>query len=333
MLNLYKSRRKIFAFAAITVASCLLLFFQNCSKGFTINQEVMSSQAFIDYTSQLDSLYLAKLTAPGNISYWQIDATVDVDDTPAFASGWSVVAVVTDTTDGSLFSVNSGAGSEESILRITSGSVTISQSGDVSNYTMKQFPAKAFNSPSIIAFSSGSKITNSMVLVDGYLQTATAQTTGASLDFSVLAKTMSFDSSRIKEIIFYPRSLSGAELIVMSRYMGRKYNLSTVVLDPAVLDADNAVSSETDEAKAAFAVINSRCLSCHSSSNNGDFRSLTTSKAIQKQLISPGNLPASKLYYRLSGAQVGPGPRDMPDDGAIPQSEVQAIEAWILSIQ
>lgn len=332
-MNLSKIRRRIFAVTAVILSSCLLLFFQNCSKGFTINEDVMSSQAFIDYTNQLDSLYLSKLTTATNISYWQVDASVDVDNTPAFASGWSVVAVVTDTTDGGLFSVDSGAGTEESILNIVSGSVRINQIGDLSNFTVKQFPAKTFNSPSIIAFSSGSKVTGSMVLVDGYLQKATAQNTGASLDFSLLAKNLNFDSNRIKEIIFYPRSLSGAELIVISRYMGRKYNLSTVALDPSVLDADNSTTVETDEAKAAFAVINSRCLSCHSSSNNGDFRALTTSKAIQKQLISPGNLANSKLYYRLSGSQVGPGPRDMPDDGAIPLSEVQAIEAWILSLQ
>lgn len=334
-MKIFKARRKNVIFAATVISACLLLLFQNCSKGFVVKEEIMSQESMLDYARKLDSQYLSKLTTSDNISYWEKDSNVFVDNTPAFATDWSMIAVVTDTSDGEIVSVNSGSGTEESRISISGGKVSISQIGNASNYTISEFSAKSFNPTTIIAFSSGPKISNAIVLVDGYLQKATAMSTGANLDFSLLAKAVDYDTNRVKEVIFYPRALNAAELNVMSRYLAQKYNLSTVVLDPAVVDdtGTGGGSSESAEAQAAFAVINARCLSCHSSSNNGDFRALTTSKAIQKQLITAGDLTNSKLYYRLSGSSTAGGPKNMPTSGAIPPSEVQAIEAWILSIQ
>lgn len=330
----YNVRRKKVIFAAALISGCMLFLFQNCSKGFAVKYDISSKESILDYARKLDSQYLPALTTSDNISYWEDDAGLIVDNMPAFATDWSMVAVINNTTDGSLVSVNSGAGSEESNLSISGGKLTLNQIGDASNYAISTFATNGFNPTTVIAFSSGPKMSNAIVLVDGYLQIATPQSTGADLDFSLLAKTLDFDTSRVKEIVFYPRALSASELNVMSRHLALKYSLTTVVLDPAVIDAGGGGgSSETPEALAAIAVINNRCLSCHSSSNNGDFRGLTTSKAVQKQLVSPRNLVGSKIYYRLSGSSVGPGQKNMPTDGAIPQSEVEAIEAWILSIQ
>lgn len=334
-MKLFKVRRKKVIFVATVISGCLLFLFQNCSKGFSVNTEISSKEAVLDYARKLDSQYLSTLTTSDNVSYWE-DATGPlIDNTPAFASDWSMIAVVTDTSDGQIVSINSNSGSEESRLNISGGKLTLTQIGNASNYAISQYPTNGFNPVTVIAFSSGPKMSNAVTLVDGYLQSATAITTGANLQFSMLAKTLDVDMTRVKEIIFYPRALGASELNVMSRYLGQKHNLSTVVLDPAIIGAGNiGGSSESPEALAALAVINNRCLSCHSSSNNGDFRALTTSRAVQKQLVTPGNLPASKIYYRLSGSSVGPGPKDMPDEGGgLPQSEVQAIEAWILSIQ
>lgn len=334
-MKIFKARRKNVIFAATVISACLLLLFQNCSKGFVVNEEIMSQESMLDYARKLDSQYLSKLTTSDNISYWEKDSNVFVDNTPAFATDWSMIAVVTDTSDGDIVSVNSGSGTEESRISISGGKVSISQIGNASNYAISEFSEKSFNPTTIIAFSSGPKISNAVVLVDGYLQKGTAMSTGANLDFSLLAKSVDYDTNRVKEVLFYPRGLNAAELNVMSRYLAQKYNLSTVVLDPAVVDDTGTGGglSESAEAQAAFAVINSRCLTCHSSSNNGDFRALTTSKAIQKQLITAGDLTNSKLYYRLSGSSTTGGPKNMPTSGAIPPSEVQAIEAWILSIQ
>jgi hypothetical protein len=333
-MKLFKVRRKKVIFVAAVISGCLLFLFQNCSKGFSVKEDISSKEAILDYARKLDTQYLSTLTTADNVSYWQDESGTVVDNTPAFASDWSMIAVITNTTDGALVSINSGSDSEESRLSISGGKVTLLQSGNISNFAISQFPTQGFNPTTVIALSSGPKMNNALVLVDGYLQKATAQITGANLEFSMLAKALDYNPARIKEIIFYPRALGASELNVMSRYLAQKHNLSTVVLDPAVIDAGNVGgSSESPEALAAFAMINNRCLSCHSSSNNGDFRALTTSKAVQKQLVTPGLLTTSKIYYRLSGSSVGPGPKDMPQDGGIPPSEVQAIEAWILSIQ
>ncbi len=335
-MKIFKARRKNVIFVATVISACLLFLFQNCSKGFVVKEEIMSQETILDYARKLDLQYLSQLTTSDNISYWQQDLNVSVDNTPAFATDWSMIAVVTDTSDGEIVSVNSGSGTEESLISISGGKISITQIGDASNYAISEFNAKSFNPITIVAFSSGPKISNAIVLVDGYLQKTTAISTGANLDFSLLAKSVDYDTNRVKEVIFYPRALNAAELNVMSRYLAQKYNLSTVALDPAVVDDTGTGSggaSETAEAQAAFAVINARCLSCHSSSNNGDFRALTTSKAIQKQLVAAGDLSNSKLYYRLSGSSTAGGPKNMPTTGAIPLSEVQAVEAWILSIQ
>jgi len=334
-MKLFKVRRKKVIFVASVISGCMLFLFQNCSKGFVVQADISSQEAILDYARKLDSQYLSSLTTADNVSYWEDDSSTLIDNTPVFASDWSMIAVIANTADGELVSINSGSGSEESRLSISSGKVTLTQIGNASNYSITQFPTNGFNPTSVIALSSGPKMNNATVLVDGFLQKATAQSTGANLDFSMLVKTLEYDTARIKEIILYPRALGASELNVMSRYLAQKHNLTTVALDPAVIDAGNVGgSSESPEALAAFAIINNRCLSCHSSSNNGDFRKLTTSKAVQKQLVTPGDLTTSKIYYRLLGSSVGPGPKDMPEDSdAIPQSEVQAIEAWILSIQ
>lgn len=333
-MKLFKARRKKVIFAATVISGCLLFLFQNCSKGFVVKEDIMSQESILDYARKLDSLYLSNLTTLDNISLWESDTGVIVDNTPVLAGDWSMIAVVTDTSDGNILSVNSGSGFEESRITISGGKVSILQIGDASNFAVSEFPAKKFTGSTIIAFSSGPKIRDALVLVDGYLQKAPAQTTGANLDFSLLAKSIEYDSNRIKEVLVYPRALSGAELNVISRYLAQKNGITNVVLDPAVLDdtGTGGGSSESIEAQTAVAIINARCLSCHSSSNNGDFRALTTSKAIQKQLITAGDLANSKLYYRMSGSSTAAGPKTMPTDGAIPLSEVQAIEAWILSI-
>lgn len=326
-------RRKKAVFTISVLSGFLLLFFQNCSNGFAVKDEISSVESILDYAKKLDNQYLPTLLTSDNIGYWEKSAVAVIDNTPAFATDWSVIAVVDGTSDGDIISVNSGVNSEESRLYLTGGKVAIANIGDASNYYATTYPTTSLNSKTVFAFSSGPKLSDAIVLVDGYLQKAAAATNGANLDFSLLAKSIIFDSNRVKEIVVYPRALSAAELNVMSRYLASKNNISTVVLDPAIIDADGGGSSSSPEYEAAVAVINSRCLGCHSSSNNGDFRGLTTSKAIQKQLIVPGDLTNSKLYYRLQGSQVGSGPKTMPTDGAIPFSEVQAIEAWILSVQ
>lgn len=330
----FNGRRKSIIFVASVFSGCLLLLFQNCSKGFTIKEDISSQESILDYARKLDRQYLGTLTTSTNVSYWEKDAVAQIDNTPTFATDWSVIAVVNNVSDGDIISVNSGINAEESRLYISGGKVSIANIGDSSNYYATQYPTTKLNSTTVFAFSSGPKLSNALVLVDGYLQKATAASNGANLDFSLIAKSLSFDPARVKEIIIYPRALNASELNVMSRYLAQKHNLNTVVMDPAIIDdAGGGGSTDSPEYQAAVAVINSRCLGCHSSSNNGDFRGLTTSKAIQKQLIVPGNLAASKLYYRLSGSSTSSGPKTMPSDGAIPLSEVQAIEAWILSIQ
>lgn len=78
----------------------------------------------------------------------------------------------------------------------------------------------------------------------------------------------------------------------------------------------------------AFAVITSRCLSCHA-----QFGTWTTeAQWISYGYVTASNLSESKVYYRLYGANLGIDKEDMPTNSALTSSELADVRNWILNL-
>lgn len=161
----------------------------------------------------------------------------------------------------------------------------------------------------------------------------------AAFKFSIKDIGLPTSTQKLSELLIFNKALSGVELNALSRYLAKVSKVEGVVFDPSLMNDGNGGASEAPAASpqflAAKAIIDAKCLSCHTSAGIGDFRNLTQNQYIQKGFIVPKNLSTSKMYYRLAGVSVGSGPADMPigGAGALPAAEIQAIADWINSIQ
>ena len=75
-------------------------------------------------------------------------------------------------------------------------------------------------------------------------------------------------------------------------------------------------------------IIVTKCASCHEHSAWQDY---SEDDFIDEGLVVNSNSAASPLYYRLSNALVGAGPRNMPQGGesALTDDEISKLEDWI----
>ena len=77
---------------------------------------------------------------------------------------------------------------------------------------------------------------------------------------------------------------------------------------------------------AVRAIIKSRCVSCH-----GDFPGYTQDQWIQYGYVVAGSPDTSLLYGKLRGSGA-PGDQDMPPDGPLLSTDVQAFNDWITGL-
>ena len=84
--------------------------------------------------------------------------------------------------------------------------------------------------------------------------------------------------------------------------------------------------------KAIVPVIISKCATCHT--HQGWYGFNETDYSLNG-LVTAGTPVSSKMYYRLSTATTGPGPRNMPQGGtaAFTEDEVALLEDWITNFQ
>ncbi len=75
----------------------------------------------------------------------------------------------------------------------------------------------------------------------------------------------------------------------------------------------------------AMQVVSTRCFQCHS------FFATYTTEALWKEsgFVVAGSLPGSKLYYRLTGANLGIGSENMPQNGSLTSNEIATLRSWI----
>jgi uncharacterized membrane protein len=78
-------------------------------------------------------------------------------------------------------------------------------------------------------------------------------------------------------------------------------------------------------------VLVSKCFSCHT---HAAWKSYSETDFFQKGLAVSGSLSGSKIYFRLTTAIYGNGPKDMPQAGSpsLTESETQQVADWISGI-
>lgn len=81
--------------------------------------------------------------------------------------------------------------------------------------------------------------------------------------------------------------------------------------------------------RAAYAIIQTRCITCHDSSIHNVWSTYNTSqKWIDAGMVVPGNSTASLVVRRIINS--GQNDSNMPiGSGALPNDEYDAIKAWI----
>jgi hypothetical protein len=78
----------------------------------------------------------------------------------------------------------------------------------------------------------------------------------------------------------------------------------------------------------AVAIFSNRCISCHAY-----FGTYTTEADwVTNGFVTAGDLSASKVYYRLFGANLGIGSEDMPQNSSLTNGELSTIRNWILNM-
>ncbi|UOF01609.1 c-type cytochrome [Bdellovibrio reynosensis] len=319
----------------------MVLAFQNCSD-FALQDQVLYEQGLLESRESLDATTLPKLLESDDIGMWSKPSNPTfVNVTPFLARQWSVVVAADRSVTGKIISLDSGANLDEGYINIADGkirAVHVSTATD-SSYVEANVPTSG--DKMVIAATFGVDAEDISLVVNGIVQSATVQKTGTPTDFSYVAKSLTTApaNGQVYEYVVYggydTGALTNPELNVMSRYIADNNTIANVVFDPSLIGGGTTKDEEEVNPLfvAAKAIIDAKCLSCHSSSSNGDFRNLTESKAMQNGLVVAGSPATSKLYYRLSGATVGPGPRNMPTSGSVSASEAQAISDWISSIQ
>lgn len=334
-----KQAKKFGSLFFVGVIGLLALSFQNCGSDIRPLSQSLTQQSLFEQTSQLDQSRLPALINSKNIQLWSKNSVSSISKSPLFADMGSVIIALGKATQGTVFSLNSGANIEEARILIKDGFVTLSHITDEKNYSALSVPLPSIDYDSfVIAASFGQSPSELSLMINGLPQAGEVKKTGTPLNFSYLQKTLSFMDStgNVKEIAYYYETLSAADLNVLSRYIATSSSVAGVVFDPALI-GDGSTEGSTAGPSAQFQlaknIIDGSCLGCHNNSNNGDFRNLTQDQYIQKGLVVAKSPSTSKIYYRLSGALGGGSNANMPKDAAaLSADQVKAIADWINSI-
>lgn len=329
------------ALVASSAGVALVLGFQNCSD-FALQDQVLYEQGIFDSREALDQAVLPKLLSAPELSFWSKPGNPSfVNKDPFFANQISMIVAVDRTMTGKIFSVTDGQ--EEASITISGGMIRVTRAApNASNTAFIEVALPSSGDKMVVAAGFGVTSSELSLLVNGVVQTAEIQKVGTAGDFSFTGKTVlkGGTGGQIYEYVVYggnssdAKVLTKAELNSMSRYVATNNLIENVIYDPSLLNGeDDGAVQENPKFILAKAVIDAKCVSCHNSSSYGDFRSMTESKALSRGLVKAKDLAGSKLYYRMSGSTLGPGPKNMPTSGSVSAADVQAVADWINSIE
>ncbi|MCB0412243.1 MAG: hypothetical protein KDD22_06935 [Bdellovibrionales bacterium] len=112
------------------------------------------------------------------------------------------------------------------------------------------------------------------------------------------------------------------------KFVGPLLIFATLIFQSGCLQTEN--SSTLDAAAGSgdsYDILDEKCSACH------DFHTKTEVELQNLGLVVAGSAETSPIYYRLVGSSGSGGPKDMPSSGSITSSELEAIKAWINTLQ
>ena len=319
---------------------CLILIlpFQNCSD-FSLQDQVLYDQGLVDSAKALDEKLLPGLLSSEALVLWSKPNNSTYVSKNIMADQWSIVAALDRTAVGQILVVNSTSGVDETQLSVTNGVIKAARINTGVPFTeYVEAPIPTQGSKMVIAASFGAKASEISLMVNGIIQTGTIIKSGTPGSFSYLTKqaTSQLTTGQNYEYVVFAGDsssglgkLTGAELNVMSRNVATSNSISNVVLDPSLVQTP-AEDIATTEFKAAKAIFDGKCISCHRSGGTSpNLSGLTQAKAVSSGLVLKKDPYNSKLYYRLKYSSGPNGPKNMPAESA---ADAQKIETWINSI-
>jgi len=319
-----------------TIAILLVLNFQNCGGGLAPLSGVVEQQSIAD----IDRLSLPRLLSSSDYIYRNTNGVILVNKSPALSETASVILVFDRTVSGAIYRFYASDSIDEARISIpTANVIRIWHISTGTSYTYADvtMPDASYGSQVTVAASFGIGINSMTLLVNGVKQSLSIQKVGSPYDFSYVQKTVVLGGTggTLLDVASFAEAITSLDLNVMSRNMANSQQIFNVSFDSSLINdtgTDGGTIAST-EFLAAKAVIDNNCLSCHNSSNYGDYRNLSQSQFISKGLVVAKSPGTSKIYYRLSGALSGAGPANMPQGAAaLSASDVAAVATWINSI-
>jgi hypothetical protein len=240
----------------------------------------------------------------------------------------SVIAVVRTTSTGAFVSINPFDRMNQAFELSFEGGSAIGRfrSSPSEGYeTALTLPA---NDAVVVAVSFGSETSQLDLSVDGKLNTLPTAVGTAVEPFKVgrfisLGSPVAGQSADLKDFYFFDRQLSRSELGAMIQYVAQQNGLlGQIKLDPLLGGGTGGPATDPNFAPVQ-ALIESKCVSCH------NWHNAKASTYLSLGLVVKGNAGSSKLYYRLTGSDSGPGPKNMPQSGSISATDVAKFKTWI----
>jgi hypothetical protein len=332
--NIARAMKKFGYVFLTTIAILLVLNFQNCGGGLAPLSGVVEQQSIAD----IDRLSLPGLLA--STVYRNTKGSVLVNKIPVLSETTSVILVFDRNISGQIYRFYASDSVDEARISVPSPNVIrILHISTGTNYAYADvtMPDASYGNQITVAASFGIGVNSMTLLVNGVKQSLSIQKVGSPYDFSYVQKTVVLGGTggTILDVVSFAEAITSLNLNVMSRYMANEQQIYNVTFDSSLINdtgTDGTIVA-SNEFLAAKAVIDNNCLSCHNSSNYGDFRNLSQSQFISKGLVVAKSPATSKIYYRLTGALAGSGPANMPQGTALSASDVAVVAAWINSIQ
>jgi uncharacterized membrane protein len=132
---------------------------------------------------------------------------------------------------------------------------------------------------------------------------------------------------RARSLVLWLVALVGGGLVLLQ-------GCARVVVNSA--DNDELIASVSNlqggaNFKAAIPAVIAKCANCHT---HQAWYGYDEVDYVSDGLVVPGDVAGSRLYFRLSTATQGPGPRNMPQGGgaAFTENELSLMTAWIQSL-
>ena len=150
---------------------------------------------------------------------------------------FSVIALISGTPSGQIFSIQSSPGVSDMSLAASSGLLTAANTVNTSNYaSLKQTMAQS--GLMVVAASFGTSVNSVLTQVQGVAPVATVVVNGSVTSTSslqrrfIVGNSAGTSSFQLRELILFNQSLNAGELNAVSRYIANKWGVTNLSYIP-----------------------------------------------------------------------------------------------------